>query len=215
MLVGMRELSLYEQKSAPPVDISIENFVHSRPQNVNHFKLKDIRPGANVYPAPVRKDGEWEKVYVCLFSKNTYRLPKNYFSVIVELDGVNGREQLGELLSRGELEVYYWPDDQELPSEVYNRMAFKYRGMHFARCLLCKSGGPPPSPDYGNNCMMVGFIGFILSFVGVVGYYCIRLLLSVIYRERDPWYDEDDDPVTNRAGLPALQVAPPRVPSEA
>ncbi len=201
--VGVRALAHHEKVSAQPVVMTFDEFVTSRPKDTYHFKLTDIRHGASVYPESTRDDGKWEKVYVCLFSNQTTRLRKNYISVIIELDGVEGPEELATLLDKGELDVYYWPNKQGLPRDVYNRMALKYRGMHFNRCLHCESGGPKPSPDFGNSCIYVGIGGVGISVVSVIIFYLVKLIGVLLFRKRDPWYDEEDDQFNNRAGLPS------------
>ncbi|QEG20895.1 hypothetical protein [Mariniblastus fucicola] len=202
--VGVRALAHYEKVSAPAVEMTFDEFARKRLADTSHYKLTNIRHGASVYPEPTRKDGEWEKVYVCLFSNETTRLGKNYISIIAEIDGVSGTEELAKLLQAGELEIYYWPNKQGLPQGVYNRMAQKYRGMDFDRCLHCESGGPPPSPDFGNSCIYVGIGGVTLSIVCVIAFYLIKLIGSMIFRERDPWYDDEEDhQISNKAGLPS------------
>ena len=174
--VGLRALAEYETLSVEPHPMTLEQFASDRPEDKYRFHLTDLQHGASVYPEPVRDDGSWETVYVCLFPKRMKRLGVNYASVIVKFDGVKGSEQLGELLNDGELNVFYWPEKQTLPDDVYNRMAKKYRGMLFEQCIHCETGGEPPSQDFGNSCIYAGTAGVSLSFIGLVGFYLVRMI---------------------------------------
>jgi len=150
--VGVRALAHHEKVAAAPTVMTFSQFMKKRPDDTYHFQITNLRPGRSVYPDPVKANGEWENVYVCLFSKNTQRLGKNYTSIIAEFEGVESIEELSKLLAGGKLDAYYWPSRQSLPTSIYNRMAQKHRSMQFKNCLHVKCGGPPPSPDFGNSC---------------------------------------------------------------
>lgn len=200
--VGVRALAHHEKVSVAPTVMTFNEFVEKRPEDTYRFELTNLRAGVSVYPNPIRPNGEWEKVYVCLFSRNTRRLGKNYISVIAEIEGVSNVEELSKLLESGTLDVYHWPAKQSLPKDVYNRMAQKYRSMQFKKCLHVVSGGPPPSPDFGNSCIYVGIGGVGLSVISVVAFYSVRLIGCLLFRKRDPWYDEEEEQISNKAGLP-------------
>ena len=200
--VGMRSLAHYEKVSATPTEMTFEQFNENQPEDICHYKLIDLRCGSNVYPEPIQPDGEWEKVYVCMFSNKTHSLGKNYNSIIAEIDGIKGIKELAEFLQGGSLDAHFWPNEQSLPDSVYNRMAQKYRGMRFDKCLHVQAGGPPPSPSFGNTCTWIGIGGISLSVLGVIGFYGLKLLGTFTSRHRDPWGDEDEDVITNKAGLP-------------
>lgn len=201
--VGVRSLAQHERLSADPTTMTFRQFATQRPDDTYHFELTNLSYGASVYPNPMRPDGEWEKVYVCLFSRDTKRLGKNYISVIAEIDGVKGTDELSALLEDGKLDVYFWPRRQGLPKSVYNRMAQRYRGMQFNRCLHVESGGPPPNADFGNGCIYVGIGGVAVSVLFVVIFYVVKFIGMLISNRRDPWYDEEEHQVNNKAGLPS------------
>lgn len=201
--VGMRSVAHYEKFTADPTVMTFEQFTEEQPEDFCHYKLIDLRCGSNVYPEPVKPDGEWEKVYVCMFSGQTKSLGKSYHSIIAEIDGIKGIKELAEYLQDGSLDAHFWPSNQSLPDSVYNRMAQKYRSMQFDQCLHVAAGGTPPSPTFGNNCIYIGIGGVIVSVLGVVGFYCLKLFGMMNFGHRDPWYDEDEDQIRNRAGLPS------------
>ena len=174
--VGVRALAQYERVAADPIEMTFDEFFEGRPDEVFRYRLTDIQHGASVYPEPVREDGNWEDVYLCLFPKRMKRLSNSYSSIIVKMQGVRGSKELAAKLEDGSLEVFFWPEKQNLPDGIYNRMAKKYRGMQFQKCLHCEAGGPPPSPDYGNSCIYFGIIGVSVSVVGVLGFYLLRMI---------------------------------------
>ncbi len=202
-VVGVNSLAYHEKVTAAPVVMTFDEFETSRPEDTCHFQLVDLRHGSSVYPEPVRKDGEWEKVYVCMFSNQTTHLGKNYTSIIAEVDGVKGSAELAKFLDAGQLDVLYSPNHQDLPESVYNRMASKYRGMRFDSCLHVKTGGPPPSPGFGNFCFYGGIAGVAISVLGLVGFCLIKLFGAVMDRKNDPWYEDEEEQIRNRAGLPS------------
>ena len=200
--VGLRALAEYEKLSVEPMEMTLEQFASDQPEDKFRFHLTDLQHGASVYPEPAVDDGQWEQVYVCLFPKNLKRLGKNYASVIVKFEGVKGSEDLAKLLDDGELDVFYWPQKQSMPDGVRNRMATKYRGMLFEHRLHCETGGQPPSPDFGNSCIYAGTAGVSLSFIGIVGFYLLRMLFSRRGRSKD-WHEEETEQYANKAGLPS------------
>lgn len=200
--VGVRALAHHEKISVAPTEMTYYQFVTSRPADTHHFEVSNLRAGTSVYPTPIKPDGEWEEVYVCLFSKDTQWLRNNYTSIIAKIKGVSGTEELAAFLKEGKLDAYYWPDQQDLPYEIYNRMAQNYSGMHFKECIYVEAGGPKPSPDFGNNCIYVGIGGVSMSVIGVVLYYLFRVLSMFLFFTYDPWFDEEEEQITNKAGLP-------------
>lgn len=201
--VGVRALAHHEKVSVAPTVMTFRQFINERPENTYHYELTNLRAGTSVYPNPIKPDGEWEKVYVCLFSADTRRLGNNYTSIIAEIDGVSGINELAAFLQSGNLDAYYWPErQQDLPNDIYNRMARKYSGMNFKECVHIEAGGPEPSPDFGNSCIYVGIGGVSLSVICVVLFYVFKLIRAVLFRTSDPWYDEEEVQITNKAGLP-------------
>jgi len=200
--VGVRALAFHEKVSAAPVVMTFEEFTTDRPDDAYHYQLTNLRAGTNVYPDPVLPDGEWEKVYVCLFPRETRWLGKNYISIIAEIEGVKGVDELAEYLKDGKINAYHWPTKQDLPKQVYDRMAQKYRSMQFKKCVHVESGGPPPSPEFGNNCIQFGIYGVGLSVISVAVFYFVKLVGVLLFRKRDPWYDEEEEQISNKAGLP-------------
>lgn len=200
--VGVRALSQYEIVAADPLEMTFDEFYQSRPDDVFRYRLTEIQHGSSVYPQPVREDGDWEDAYICLFPKRMKRLGKSYASIIVKVKGVKSSTELAEKLKDGSLEVFYWPTKQDLPKGVYNRMAQKYRGMQFQKCLHCEAGGPPPSPEFGNSCIYFGIGGVSISVFGVLGFYVLRML--GLFRSKDSWDDDQKQgpAQVNRAGLP-------------
>lgn len=200
--VGVSALAQYEIVAADPIEMTFDQFYEGRPDDVFRYRLTEIQHGASVYPEPVRDDGEWEDAYVCLFPKRMKRLGKSYSSIIVKVKGVKSAEELASKLEGGSLEVFYWPDKQDLPTGVYNRMAKKYRGMQFQKCLHCEAGGPPPSPDFGNSCIYFGIGGVSISVFFVLGFYVLKML--GLFGSKDSSEDETRWEVKhdNKAGLP-------------
>jgi len=203
-VVGVHALAHYELVSAPPMVMTFDQFATSRPKDTYHYTLTNFCRGTDAYPSSVDEAGQWEKVRVCLFSDRGIRQNANYISTIVEIEGVKGPKELATLFEKGELNVYFWPNKQQLPTDVYNRMASKYRGMLFDKCLHCESGGPVPSPDFGNCCIYIGIAGFSLSVIGVIAFFCFKSIRASISRRQDPWYDEEEEQFNNRAGLPSI-----------
>jgi hypothetical protein len=188
--VGLRALAEYEKLSVDPTEMTLEKFFNDRPEDKFRFLLTDLQHGASVYPDPVADDGDWKQVYVCLFPKNVKRLGKNYASVIVKIDDVKSADELSKMLEDGQLDVFFWSHKQHLPDSVSNRMANKYSGMRFEHCLFCEAHAQPPSPDYGNSCIYAGTAGVSLSFMGIISFYMLRMILSRRSRMND-WKDED------------------------
>ena len=200
--IGILALADYERLSDEPFEISCKNMLTLIPNETFRFRLKDWNYGKSVYPVPVRDDGQWESVYVCLFPKQIKRLHRNYAAVVVRMDGVRGAEELKEIFASGKLDVYYKPTDQEFDPNLYSRMAQKYRSMSFTHCVQVHCGGPPPSDQFGRLCFYGGVGGLVVSIGGVVLFYLCKLLISFLMRQKDPWLDEEPESVTNRAGLP-------------
>lgn len=200
--IGILALADYERLSAEPFEISCKNMLTMVPNETYRFRLTDWKHGKNVYPVPVRDDGEWESVYVCLFPKELKKLRNNYSAVVVRMDGVTGTKELKELFSTGELDVFYKPAKQEIETNLYSRMAQKYRSMTFEDCVQVHCGGPPPSDQFGRMCFYGGLIGLGVSVAAVVLFYLFKLLKALLFRQKDPWADEEPKSVSNRAGLP-------------
>jgi len=146
---------------------------------VFRYQLTDVQHAAKIFPEPALEDGQWENVYVCLFPQSMKRLGGSYTSIIVKVEGVKGSAELTEMLEDGSLEVYYWPEKQNLPADLYHRMAKGFLGMQFQDCLHCEAGAPTPSPDFGNSCIFMGIAGVSLSFLGVLGFYVFRWMRSM------------------------------------
>jgi len=176
---GVFALADYEKVAADPLEMTFAEFFDQRPEDVFRYQLTDVQHAAKIFPEPALEDGQWENVYVCLFPQSMKRLGGSYTSIIVKVEGVKGSAELTEMLEDGSLEVYYWPEKQNLPADLYHRMAKGFLGMQFQDCLHCEAGAPTPSPDFGNSCIFMGIAGVSLSFLGVLGFYVFRWMRSM------------------------------------
>jgi hypothetical protein len=134
-----------------------------------------------------------------MFPVDTKRLRKNYRAVIVNFVDVTSKDELDKKLSGKPIEAEYWYGSQTLDSRSYNRLAEKYSSLDFDRSILVYSGHPKSDVSFGNYLFWGASAGTILSML-VFSWQSLSLVIAGIRSEsRD---DEDDEEITNRAGLP-------------
>lgn len=186
--------------------VSCEQLLKKWPSDNYHLRLTNYQRGKQVVAYDRDQDGNWEKVYVPLFPAHLTTVGNNYNSVIVYFDDVKNEVELDERLSAEALDTQLWYTQQTLPVATHSEMAQHYRLMDFSRCVVLQGGFQPPNKKIATYAVLGSYLGLIAC--GIVAVWnLVAMLIPMLTPKRRPNRffndDEDDDaPITNRAGLP-------------
>ena len=191
------------KESLPP--IACKELLKTVPHGLNGLTLTEFRPGKHFVTDDNNKDGEWERVLIPVFPKDTKSLKPNYRSIILSISDAPNKEILFKKMESSELEAEYWFSTQTLDPVSYSRMAEQYSSMDFNRSIILHCGYPK-SNNVGSFMFWGASVGALLSFL-VLGWQSTGLILAGIKNEsqRAVESDEEDDVLAetkNRAGLP-------------
>ena len=181
--VGKRSAAAAEDQVFDPTVISCKELLEAWPKDNYHLVLTDYQRGKRYASYDYDQDGNWDLVYVPLFPADLRELGNNFRSVIVYFDDVHNEQELTERLATGQIDTQLWYTQQKLRSDIHSDLAHQYRLMNFSKCVVLQGGFRPASPMIGKSALLVSTI----------------LPKS---QDRNFMDDEDDAPITNRAGLP-------------
>lgn len=187
-----------EEKQATAV--SCQQLLKEWPRDNFHLLLTKYQRGAHVASYDRDQDGNWDLVYVPLFPADLTTLGNNYYSVIVHFDDVKNEAELDERLASEGLDCQLWYTQQELPSAIHSDLAHAYRLMDFSRCVVVQGGFHPPNAKVAEIAVLGSYLGMIVG--GIVAVWNMVAMLLPKRRPHNFFDDDDDAPVTNRAGLP-------------
>lgn len=180
--------------------VSCRQLLKEWPRDNFHLRLADYQPGARIVHYDRDQDGSWDLAYLPLFPADLTTLGNNYYAVIVHFDDVKNEAELNERLAAKELDCQLWYTQQKLPPDIYSDLAREYRLMNFSRCVVVQGGFNPPNTKIAKGAVLGSYLGMIAC--GIV---MVWNLVAILLPKPRPhkFFDEDDDaPVTNRAGLP-------------
>ena len=183
-----------------PAEISCSDLLERIPKGLHRLTLTDFTPGPEFVSYDDDQNGEWERVFVPLFSVPLKELKQNYRAAIVCIADVTNEEQLNEKIDAGNLVAEYWYSSQSLDSRTYNQMAEHYNSMNFDRSIILYAGYPPSKGIFGDTMLWAASGGAALS-IFVLGWQAFGLMLAGI-RKEDSEEDQEEIAITNRAGVP-------------
>ena len=122
--------------------------------------------------------------------------------MIVHFDDVKNEAELDERLATDGLDAQLWYTQQTLPPATHSEMAQHYRLMDFSRCVVLQGGFNPPSTKIATYAVLGSYLGLIAS--GIVAVWNLVAMLIPKPRSHSFFDDEEenDAPISNRAGLP-------------
>jgi hypothetical protein len=180
--------------------VSCDQLLNKWPRDNFHLLLTDFQRGKHFVSYDHDQDENWELVYVPLFPSHLKSLGNNFNSVIVYFDDVKNEDELNERLASGELDTQLWYTQQKLPDDIHSDLAQSYRLMDFSKCVVLQGGFRPPSKDIATYAVLGSYLG-LLSCGVIVAWNLVAMFLPK-RGPRDFFNDEEDQPATNRAGLP-------------
>lgn len=195
-------LEQQNQKGDDATVVSCQKLLEEWPRDNYHLVLTDFQPGATVASYDYDQDDNWDLVYVALFPSDWTELGNNYRAVIVYFDDVKNKAELDERLSAESLDSQLWYTQQTLPSAVHSDLASQYVLMDFSRSVVLQGGFRPPNMKVAEYAVLGSYLGIIAC--GIVAAWNMIAMLLPKPRPHNFFNDDDDDnlPVTNRAGLP-------------
>jgi len=194
-------LSELNNDDTQATSVSCEQLLLEWPDNNFHLRLTDYQRGKRFVAVDQDQDGSWEKVYIPLFPNHLTALGNNYRSVIVHFDDVKNETELVARLAADELDAQLWYTQQTLPAATHSEMSQHYRLMDFSKCVVLQGGFRPASKKIATFAVMGSYFGLIAA--GIVAVWNLVAMLIPTPAPRQFFDDEDEDaPVTNRAGLP-------------
>ncbi len=197
---GTKSVQELNDEGDQAISVSCAQLLEKWPRDNFHLLLTDYQRGNYVVARDEDQDENWELVYVPLFPAHLKSLGNNFNSVIVYFDDVKNEDELDARLDAGDLDAQLWYTQQELPEQIYSDMAQKYRLMDFSRCVVLQGGFRPPNKDIAKYAVLASYLGMIAC--GIIVVWNVIALLLPKHRPNDFFNDEDDGPISNRAGLP-------------
>jgi len=194
------------KSEVPPVSTSCDEILNEVPGKISRIMLSGFAPGKELACWDNDADEEWDSLCVPLFPRKNLKISNGYSAVLVYFNGVKDRDSLNEILKSDELETDFWPLRQELDVATHSMLAQKYANLDFSRSPVLHYGYSAGNPVLGKTSLTISaalgslsLMGAFLSFV--VGFFMKKPKRKISFD--DEGYDDDDDkPVTNRAGLP-------------
>ena len=180
--------------------VSCQQLLKEWPRDNYHLLLTDYQRGARIAFVDRDQDDNWELVYVPLFPANLTEMNNNYYSVIVHFDDVKNQAELEERLAADGLDCQLWYTQQTLPPAIHSDLAHDYRLMDFSRCVVVQGGFRPPNKKIAEIAVVGSYLGMIAC--GIVMIWNLVAMLLPKHRPHNLFDEDDDAPVTNRAGLP-------------
>ena len=198
--------SLSDEKTIgdQPIVVSTQQLLEEWPRDNFHLLLTDYQRGIPLATYDHDQDGNWELVYVPLFPAHLKSLGNNFNSVIVYFDDVKNEKELDARLASGELDSQLWYTQQKLPEDIHSDLANAYRLMDFSHCVVLQGGFDPPNKDVAKYAVLGSYL--VILACGVVAVWNLVAMLLPKRRPHDFFNDEDEGPITNRAGLPDLEI---------
>ena len=188
-------------KESPP-PFTCKSLIDRIPNNIYSFTITDFQPGKHFVQQDQDDDEKWERVLVPIFPSDQKKLGRNYKSLILVFADTPDKNSLFEKVQSDTIEADYWVTSQKLDSYFYNRLAEKYSSMDFSRSKIMYCGFPKSTKSFGMMLFWGSSIGGILS-VLVLGWQSLNLVIAGVRSEANNEFDDDDeDVITNRAGLP-------------
>lgn len=197
---GTKSFDELNSEGDQAISVSCEQLLEKWPRDNFHLLLTDYQRGKRFVSCDHDQDDNWELVYVPLFPSHLTTLGNNFSSVIVYFDDVKNEAELNARLAEGELDSQLWYTQQELPEAIHSDMAQEYRLMDFSRCVVLQGGFRPPNKAIATYAVLGSYLGMIACGIIVVWNFIAMLLPK--RSPHDFFNDEDEGPVTNRAGLP-------------
>lgn len=180
--------------------VSCRQLLKEWPRDNFHLRITDYQRGARTVPYDRDQDGNWDLAYIPLFPADLTILGNNYHSVIIYFDDVKNETELNERLAAKELDCQLWYTQQKLPADIYSDLASEYRLMDFSQCVVVQGGFRPPNLKVAKIAVLVSYLGMIAC--GIVMVWNLVAMLIPKRRPHNFFSEDDDAPVTNRAGLP-------------
>lgn len=182
--------------------VSCQQLLEKWPRDNYHLLLTDFQRGTPLASYDYNQDGNWDLVYVALFPAHLTELGNNYRSVIIHFDDVKNEAELDERLSAERLDSQLWYTQQKLPPAAHSDLARQYVLMDFSRSVVLQGGFQPPNMKIAKFAVRGSYLGMIAC--GIVAVWNMIAMLLPKPRPHNFFNDGDDDdlPVTNRAGLP-------------
>ena len=192
------------EQAAP--EYSCSELLDQFPSNTYSFSVTDFQPGKHFIHDDADGDGAWERVIVPVFPKGLKKLGRNYRAVILVISDTPNKDAVFEKMKSPSIEADYWFTSQTLDQYSYNRLAKKYSSLDFERSLVLYSGHEKSPSAFGKFLMFAALGGGLLSIV-TLGWQSVSLVIAGIRSESSRLDDDDDEDqvITNRAGLPTKE----------
>lgn len=201
---GTKSLDGLDKEENQPTVVSCEQLLEKWPRDNFHLQLTDYQRGKRIVSQDYDQDDNWEMVYVPLFPSRLSSLGNNFSSVIIYFDDVKNETELNERLASEKLDAQLWYTQQKLPTAIYSDMAQEYRLMDFSQCVILQGGFRPPNKDIASFAVLGSYLGILAS--GIIIVWNGIAMLIPKRRPYDFFNDDEDAPITNRAGLPDLNA---------
>ncbi len=179
-----------------------DSFIENPPVETTRVLLGEYRIGKRIASLDFDDDGKWDHICVPFFP-NKLKGKFGYQATLICFDDVPDEAAFRAIATQGKVDASFLPG-RKVNSNLHSQLAMKYKHLDFAHSPLLFYGVNATNPLLGEATMkgsiVAGAIALLVAFLALISG-LLKFRISTNRRDLDDEYD-DDQPTTNRAGLP-------------